>query len=375
MRRPDGTPQDSDPLPTPTGIKVYAIGLGNPAQIDTAALSDLATGTGARYNGVQELTAADFFALEKYFTQIFMETASLSQILDPFYIINPGDTHEIEFDVFAGDVNAMVVLYDEPGKRLPFFVVSPKGEVLSGTSLPPGFTLRFHSTPTARFAEFFFPNKEPKRYAGKWKVVIKHDGRVCTGDLQDKEPGAVQPGFLPRKCRKSKDPVRYGIAIGAGSNLRLQAFVEPGIKYVGESILLSGDLAEAGLPVTGASVKVTATTPFGQTFNLVLKDDGASQDGQADDGEYAALFTKTLAAGNYQFLFQASGVQAGKAWGRQAQRTKVVQDRRRAPPHGDPKDDGGERPPGGGDDCCRKLVRQLSRTEALLLALLEERKR
>lgn len=373
MRRPDNTPQDSDPLPTPSS-KVYAIGLGNPAQIDTAALDDLATATGARYDGVQELTASDFFLLEKYFTQIFMETAGLSQILDPFYNINPGDTHEIEFDIFAGDVNAMVVLYDEPNKRLPFFVVSPQGEVLSGASLPPGFSLRFHSTPTARFAEFFFPNKEPKRYEGKWKVVVRHDGRVCTGDLNDKEPGTVQPGFLPQKCRKSKDPVRYGVAIAAGSNLRLHAFVEPGTKYVGDTILLSGVVAEAGLPVTGASVKVTATTPFGQTFHLTLKDDGASQDGQVDDGEYAALFTKTLAAGNYQFLFDAQGIQAGKPWARQAQRTKVVLDRRRVPPHGDPKDEGGDRPPGG-VDCCRKLVRQLSRTEALLRALLQDRPR
>lgn len=372
MFRPDGTPQPSDPLPTPVGVKLYAIGLGNPADVDGPALDTLATATGASYEGVVELSGKDYFLLEKYFTQIFMDTASLAQISDPFYTINPGDTHGHEFDIFPGDVNAMVVIYDEPGKRLPFLIVTPGGEVLSGTSLPPGFGVRFHSTPTARFCDFFFPTKEPDRYAGTWKVIVEHQGRVCDGPIEGPKgkrakKDVVGPGFLPEKCRKFGQPVDYGIAIGAGSNLRMFDYVEPGTKFVGESIRLTAEIQEAGLPVTGATVKVEVQPPFGQTYTVDLRDDGASDDGQADDGEYAGVFRNTSAAGVYRFGFRATGIQpAAKpiSWERSAERTKTIYDKRRPPGGGDP---------GGGEDpCCKRLVVLLREQSRLLEKIAKE---
>ncbi len=358
MRRPDplpdGTPQDSDPLPTPgNDIKVYGVGLGQPGQVDGNALDAMSTATGAHYAGVVDLTGKDFFLLEKYFTQIFMESAGLSQIADPFYTINPGDTHVHEFDIFPGDVNAMVVVYDQDGLRLPFYVVSPKGEVLSGTSLPPGFSIRFHSTDTARFADFFFPHKEPDRYAGRWQVIIKHDKRICRGNIEGDNVG---PGFTPKKCSRYDKPVNYGIAIGAGSNLRMQPYVEPGTKYIGESIRLTAVVSEAGLPVRNSQVSVAVKSPTGQAFSLKLHDDGLHNDGADDDGEYANLFTQTFVAGVYQLTFRAEGMQASRPYVRESYRTKTVYDKRR------PNGDGG----GSGDDCCRRLVRILTRQEKLL---------
>jgi hypothetical protein len=263
----------------------------------------------------------------------------------------------------------MVVLYDEPGKRLPFFIVSPKGEVLSGTSLPPGFGVRFHSIDTARFCDFFFPNKEPDRYTGTWKVVVEHHGRVCEGPVEDRgerhRRRKVGPGFLPEKCRRFGDPVGYGIAIGAGSNLRMQPYVEPGVKYVGDPIRLTAVVAEAGLPVTGASVKVRVETPFGQNYNVTLLDDGQHEDGDPGDGEYAGRFNNTLAAGVYRFFFRAEGVQPANVpitWVREAERSKTVYDKRE-PPVGDP---------GGDDECCRRLVKLLREHDRLLRIIAKE---
>ena len=330
----------TDQWPPPAGTKVYAIGLGAPTDIDAAALDQLSSATGASYEGAEDLTGKSWFLLEKYFTQIFMETAGLQQIEDPFYTINPGDKHFHEFDIFPGDVNCMVVTYDVPGHRLPFHVESPKGELISGTSLPPGFGVRFRSTPTARFVEITFPAKEPKRYAGRWRVIVEHGGFTCSGDSG--KDG--QSGFLPRKCKPNKDPVDYGIAIGAGSNLRLQPWVDPATTYVGQSFRLNATLTEAGLAIPGATVQVRVVAPNGNQWTVPLKDDGQHQDGQADDGDYGGRFDQTFVAGNYDLTFIADGVQGNQTFHREAHRTKPVFDKRRPP-----KDDGG-RP-----DWCRRL--------------------
>lgn len=370
MRRPDGTPQDTEVLPLPIGIKVYGIGIGNPAQIDEPALNDLSSATDGYYDSVVDLSGRDFFLLEKYFTQIFMDAAGLAMITDPFYTIAPSEQHEHEFDIFPGDVNTMVVVYDEPGRRLPFHLVTPRGEELSGTLLPSGFGVRHQSTDTARVVEVRFPRGEPKRYAGRWKVVVDHRGYVCAGDInlpdqqrerEDVEEGEAReryaeigiPGFVPEKCREFDRPVDYGIAIGAGSNLRMQPYVEPGTKYTGDPLRLNVLLAEAGLPVTAATVRVRVESPSGMLYTVTLRDDGLSQDGDVDDGDYGGQFIQTSLAGVYKLNFRAEGLQAGRPYVREAHRTKVVYDRRR--------EDGN-----GMDDCCRKLL-------ATLEALLEER--
>jgi len=362
MFRPDkATPQDTSVLPAPPDIKIYGIGLGDPALIDGAALDALSTATGGGFNHVVDMTGSDFFLLEKHYTQIFMETAGLAIVTDPFYTIVPGDKHVHDFDIFPGDVNTMVVVYDHPAGRLPFFLISPRGEYISGAALPPGFGVRFRSTPTARFVEVLFPRGEPERYAGRWQVVVLHEGRVCFGDINpperknddpEKNQNAedIEKGFLPRKCRETKGPIAYGIMIGAGSNLRMQAYVEPGTKFVGETIRLNAVLAEAGLPVKSSNVKVIVTTPSGSTFTVVLRDDGSHQDGEADDGDYGGLFTNTSEGGVYQFVFRAEGLQAGRHYLREAQRTKTIYDHRNPPTTQDRPDF---------DDCCERLIRLL----------------
>ena len=340
MARPDGTPQATDPWVPPSNCKVYAIGLGASTAVDSDALEKLATATGASYEGAEDLTGKSWFLLEKYFTQIFMETAGLAQLSDPFYTIVPGDKHQHQFDILPGDVNCMVVIYDTPDLRLPFHIESPKGELICGSSLPPGFGLRFRSTPTARFAEITFPWKEPDRYVGAWRVILEHGGFACTGEVAGKDTAS---GFLPRKCRKVGKPIDYGIAIGAGSNLRMQPWVDPTTVYVGDSFRLNAALSEAGLPVKGATVKVKVEGPTGASWTVVLRDDGAHQDGVADDGDYGGLFGQTYAAGNYQLTFVADGLQGTKPFHREAHRTKAVYDKRKPP--GD----------GGRGDWCRRL--------------------
>ncbi len=342
----------TEAFPIPADVKIYGIGLGKEEDIDKAALNRLSTATGAYYGGVSDLVGPDYFSLEKYFTQIYMDVVDLSSISDPVYTIAPGQKQKIEFDVLQGDISALVVLFDYDGMRLPFKIVSPKGEVIESMAVPPGFQLRVGSTTTARFVEFLMPRGEPQRYAGRWAVIIEHRGEVCSGDIASKQE--MRRGFLPYRCRKYDRPVDYGIAIGVGSNFRMQAYVTPAPVCVGDPILLTAVVREAGLPVVGCTVTVKAVAPSGAMWNLTLFDDGIHSDGEKDDGEYARNFTQTAEAGTYEFTFRAVGMSRdGEPVTREAVRAKYVEGRIVIDPNGGR--------PGEPNLCCERMLKLLAK--------------
>lgn len=355
-------------LPTPGGIKVYAVGIGD--SIDNGRLGQLAQATGGDFMHVLNFSGQTYFGLEKYFTQIYMNLVDLATISDPVYTILPMETHDIDFSVLRGDVSFMVVLYDKDGIRIPFYLKSPKGEIIDPFSLPAGFQVRPGITNTARFLEVRFPMGEPDRYAGLWKVVVYHDGKACyyKDDQRDallKRGNEFSFGFKPSECKPWQDPIIYGIAIGVGSNFRMIPYVEPGIKTVGEPILVSAGISEFGLPVTGCIVEVEATNPNGVVTHLRLNDDGLHSDGDGNDGMYAKAFLQTYVEGFYTFLFRSTGLSRdGETVQREGTLSKYVQGRTPLVPEGVP---GGSKE---GDDCCKRTIRVLVIGFVLIILLL-----
>jgi hypothetical protein len=124
---------------------------------------------------------------------------------------------------------------------------------------------------------------------------------------------------------------------------------------VGDPIVLTGVVAEAGLPVIGCTVTVKAVAPGGQTWNMKLYDDGVHQDSDKDDGEYANTFTHTAVAGSYVFTFRATGYSHdNEPVTRESTLSKYVEGWKREPPPG------GGGPNGGKDDeCCREVLKLL----------------
>ncbi len=381
--RPDGTPVNTSPVAFPADVQVFAVGLGRTGEVSEPQLNALMRPAASPFRVNQDLSGPKYFELEKRFTQIYMGLAGVAPIVDPMYWIGPGETQQHDFEVLRGDVNALVVIYDWEGKRLPFFCRSPKGEILDPASLPPGFQLRAGVTPTARIVEIKMPKAEPNRYAGTWQVVIQHPKQICYGELEirknpreDANQAIQGVGFISRRgCKKETNPLLYGIAIGVGSNFRMQPYVTPSPVYVGEPIQLSAVLSEAGLPIIGATVTVRAESPTGVISDHVLKDDGAHGDSDPDDGEYGKLFTATPVDGVYHFTFRAEGrSREGKRVVREAIRDKEVL--RKGPP---PGGNGNGRPgndlpnDGKGDECCEKLLDSLREQTELLRKIVHER--
>ncbi len=77
-------------LPISPDVKIYGVGIGD--SIDAARLGQLAQATGGHYLHIRNFSGLDYFQLEKHFTQIYMDTVDLSTIVDPTYVINPGET-------------------------------------------------------------------------------------------------------------------------------------------------------------------------------------------------------------------------------------------------------------------------------------------
>lgn len=240
--------------------------------------------------------------------------------------------------------------------------VRNEGEIVDASSLPPGFHLRAGYTDRTRFLQFKMPPLEPDRYGGTWNVVVQHIKMACKGTPQ---AGKDHPrGYLPRECESDYlQPVQFGIAIGVGSNFRMQPYVTPQKVYVGDPIWLDAVVTEAGLPVTGCTVTIDVTSPAGSHWQLTLADDGAHNDGAASDGEYANNFRFTSQPGSYQFLFRATGhSHAGEPVTREATRSKYVWSLDGTPGV----------PPSGG--CCEQLLR-LHKEEISLLERLAEAKK
>jgi hypothetical protein len=342
----------TNPVVFPAGIDRYAIGGGKAGEVNPAQLQTL-TGDPQRVLYVnQDLTGMLYFQLEKYFTQIFMNVVGLQGILDPMFWIAPGDTQKIEFEVLAGDVEAMIVIYDYQGHRLPFYCLSPAGEIIDPSVVPPGYLVRSAFTGQARVVHFKMPQHQPKRYSGTWTVVISYD-RLCRGNPR---PDAKEPGFVPGDCGPpASTPLLYGIAIGVGSDFRMFPFVTPSPVFVGDPIQLVATVAEAGLPVTGCQVTVEATVPGGGMTSFTLADDGAHGDG----GEYARSFTKTVAPGIYHFKFRAIGYNRdGQQVVREAMRDKPVLERG-TDPNGPPTGPHGDKPRDGVLPAKRRLLEEL----------------
>ncbi len=360
------------PFIPPTDVKVYGIGFGTSDDIDVGQLAALSSGTGGYYLTVDPTKPEVQYELMKYYTQIYMDIVDTSVLKDPRDTIYPGTKHIIEFDMLRGDVGFTIVIYDFLGQRLPFYLESPRGELVDAAFVPAGFSLRAGFTEAARFLDVVMPWTEADRYAGRWKLIVVHDGEVYYGAPSLKE--GRKPGFVTPKSRKSRSPVDYGYMIGAGSNFRLQAFLNGGAVQMGQPIRMTGVPTEAGLPVTGCTVTVDVKAPNGQVWpGIVLHDDGAHDDGDSDDGEYAAVFMHTAQPGSYMFTFRASGVtRDGEPVHREVVRAKMVEGYRQPP-------GGGGRPGGGkGDpddeDCCRKLLGAIERQNRLLTRLLDAKK-
>jgi hypothetical protein len=118
-----------------------------------------------------------------------------------------------------------------------------------------------------------------------------------------------QAGNWTALLQVEKPTDEYHLMVSAKTPTTLIAAVggDPATRGTGQAVPIYGILTDQR-PIAGAKVMAYVAGPDGSSTVQELFDDGAHDDGKANDGLYAADFTATNAAGGYVVKLMAEGV-------------------------------------------------------------------
>lgn len=339
--------------------RTFAIGLGNEAQVNTAALNALAGSTGGYLllSGLLSASLDDQFRLRKFFLQILAGVTNTSIVKDPVGYVGIGSRVRIPFVLNEADINCRVILLTE----LPIVgltVETPDGKVIDpGNAAALG--VRFDTAQAVRTVSFGLPLafQSQKVQAGTWHAVLELD-RDMIKKLESSEAAGAAHGAL--QALRSHGG-KYCLSVHAFSNLRMKLGLSQSGFVPGSTLYLRAVLSEYGLPLAHrAQVHAELDYPDGSHGLIGLA--------ETEPGVFTATLTAQQ-AGIYRMRVIAEGATfRGQAFTREELAVGAVWAGGDTPP---PRpDDGG----GAGSTCCCDLLGCLL-SERVLSRELEERLR
>jgi len=278
------SPMIADALGSVT-VPTFAVGLGSSDQVDTAALTAVAEGTGGTVS-LSDHLAADVesrFRLNKLFLQILAGVNNTDVVVDPNGVLLPDEKHRIPFVLCEADIEATVILMtDRFGAGM--YLETPDGTLVDPTTLTTvGGTIG--ARPGLVHYRFLLPLAiGAGAHAGTWHAVLVHSGR--------KTPSTVE-------LAQPRGPVRYSFNVHSWTNLRMEARLTQDSLEPGASLGLSATLSEYGVPVADrASVRAEVHRPDGATLTVPLDETGPGRFAQTVAAPVPGVYrVRTLAAG------------------------------------------------------------------------------
>jgi hypothetical protein len=271
----------------------FAIGLGQPENISTAALNTLTQGHNGYLLVTGLLTSDQAARLNKYFLQVLAGVTNANVVLDPHGVLSRGATQRIPFQVAETEYGLdAFLLTPEPG-LIDFELETPDGTRLTPASAGALTNLRYVQIGTLGYYRLSLPAIPADAvgsHAGTWNAVLSIGEPVITRFRGDFVAGAaaVARGGLP-----------YDIVVHCYSNLSFQARAVQAGFDPGAEVRLFASLLEYSVPVDHrAHVWAEVTRPDGSVFLLPM--------GETEPGRFAAQFATTL-AGLYTMRVRAIG--------------------------------------------------------------------
>ncbi|SDJ46880.1 von Willebrand factor type A domain-containing protein [Paraburkholderia steynii] len=271
----------------------FAIGLGQPENISTAALTTLTQGHSGYLLITGQLTPDQSARLNKYFLQILAGITNAQIVLDPHGLLTPGATHRIPFQMAETDYGLDVFLLTQSPWLIEFALEAPNGDLISPASVT--VLTNLHYVQTAGLAYFRLslpaePAKASGTRAGLWHVLLKIAGRKLDVSSHNAvyASGSSNAQGLP-----------YDVVIHTYSNLVFEARATQSSFDPGATISVVATLSEYDVPIDDrAHCWAEVTRPDGSMFTVTMS--------ETDPGRFSGQFIGDV-AGLYAMRVRATG--------------------------------------------------------------------
>jgi hypothetical protein len=164
-----------EPAILAAGTEVYAIGFGQPQDINAQALSTLAASSNGKF-----FVSDDPLILRKNFIQILADAFRQNMAADPVVELSQGQV--VEIPVWITDCErriSFVLNWDEPTALIEMNVQAPDGTIFTPSAPLSNQLVRYGQRPGYRYYQIAFPPLEPgsgqvigPARAGKWVMRI-----------------------------------------------------------------------------------------------------------------------------------------------------------------------------------------------------------
>ena len=272
----------------------FAIGLGVPQNISTAALDTLTQGHNGYLLVTGTLTPDQSARLNKYFLQILAGITNANVVLDPHGVLTIGAEHRIPFAMSEADYGMDVFLLCPAPGAVDFELEAPDGERFNPAS--PGMLGNIQYVQTGRMAYYRLslpadPANAAGTQPGTWNAVLSIARGKPNYSYYDRNSFAVagqSGGVLP-----------YDVIVHCYSNLIFHAYVQQRGFDPGTRVSVYATLREYDVPVDKrAVVWADVTRPDGSVFTLGLT--------ETDPGRFESGFAASL-TGLYTIRVRALG--------------------------------------------------------------------
>jgi len=285
----------------------FAIGLGKPENISTAALNTLTQGHNGYLLVTGTLTSDQSTRLSKYFLQILAGITNADVVLDPSGRLAVGTEHRIPFSLSEADMGADIILLSPLPQYVQFALETPDGDVITPSDTLGLSSAEFVIAPSVSYYRISLPTlpgNASGSHAGTWHVILRVGAPKddVLYDLQSQGEFATvaltHMTHIPDSIRRTQS-LPYDLIVHTYSNLRFDAQAEQESYVPGTRVSLYAWLKEYDAPVEArASVWADITRPDGSRFTITLD--------EMDSGQFAGIFQTTI-SGLYTCRVRASG--------------------------------------------------------------------
>jgi hypothetical protein len=269
----------------------FAIGFGEPENIDVAKLDALTSGHHGYLVVTGAITPDQSHRLTKYFLQVLANIDNASVILDPHGDLGPGDEHRIPFHVSAADYGLDVVLLSPIPGFIDFTIETPGGETF--TVAPSSPNVRFvagHGVTYYRIGLPADPAHAADSHEGVWTAVLRWPKKG-----QRKHEAALDRALVSRIERTETIP--YDLVVHGYSALTFSAVMHAKAFLPGSEIVIAAKLKQYDMPLDGrAKVWADVEWPDGTRVQVILTEFAPGAFATTFTGPYPGLYRARIRA-------------------------------------------------------------------------------